>query len=107
MYHSQIFRDADQMEQNYMFLTGAQADTIAAAKTEIQSLSDRLDQLDIMAGSDSCRIAPERLERWYFSTCCKYIDACDNFAKWLYSWGYWETVAAHRDAQKLAILINK
>lgn len=106
MYHSHLFRDADQMAANYMFLTGSQLDTIQAAKRDILSVSERLQRLEAMTAQEDTKIDPERLERWYFYTVNKYIKMCDSFGAWLYSCGYFGTIAARKDTPKQAILIN-
>lgn len=106
MYHSHLFRDADQMTANYMFLTGSQLDTIQAAKRDIMSLSNRLQRLETLISTNDSTTDPERLERWYFYTVSKYIKTCDSFGAWLYSCGYFETIAARKDTPKQAILIN-
>lgn len=106
MYHSHLFRDADQMTANYMFLTGSQLDTIQAAKRDILSLSERLQRLEAMTAQEDTTTDPERLERWYFYTVDKYIKMCDSFGAWLYSCGYFGTIAARKGTPKKAILIN-
>ena len=106
MCHSHLFRDADQMTKNYMFLTGSQLDTIQTAKRDILSLSERLQRLEAMTAQEDTKIDPERLERWYFYTVDKYIKMCDSFGAWLYSCGYFGTIAARKDTPKQAILIN-
>ena len=73
MYHLHLFRDADQMAANYLFLTGSQLDTIQAAKRDILSLSERLQRLETLIISNDGTTDPERLERWYFFTVSKYI----------------------------------
>ena len=106
MYHSHLFRDADQMTANYIFLTGSQLDTIQAAKRDILSLSERLQKLEAMTAQEDTTTDPERLERWYFYTIDKYIKMCDAFGAWLYSCGYFGTIAAYKDTPKTAVLIN-
>ena len=49
MLHSVLFRDADQMSANYMFLTGNQADTIARYKSEISGVFERMEKLERIA----------------------------------------------------------
>ena len=106
MYHLHLFRDADQMTAHYMFLTGSMLDTIQAAKRDILSVSERLQRLEAMTAQEHTTTDPERLERWYFYTVDTYIKMCDSFGAWLYSCGYWETLAARKEATKQAILIN-
>lgn len=106
MYHSHLFKDADQMTANYMFLTGSQLDTIQAAKRDILILSEHLQRLEAMTAQEDTTTDPERLERWYFYTVDKYIKMCDSFGAWLYSCGYFGTIAARKDTPKQAILIN-
>lgn len=110
MYHSQLFRDADQMTANYMFLTGSQADTIARYKSEISGVFERLEHLERIATGQT-PASPlyqnlGRLERLYFTIRGKYCDLCASFEKWLYSCGYFGTIAAYKDTPKQAILIN-
>jgi len=110
MLHSVLFRDADQMSANYMFLTGNQADTIARYKSEISGVFERLEKLErIATGQETA--SPlyadfDRLERMYFAVQGKYCDLCANFEKWLYNQGYFGTVAVMKDTPKVAILIN-
>lgn len=110
MLHSVLFRDADQMTANYMFLTGNQAYTIARYKSEISGVFERLEKLErIATGQDAASSFYadfDRLERMYFAVLGKYCDLCASFEKWLYNQGYFETVAAIRETPKLAILIN-
>ena len=106
MLHSVLFRDADQMTANYMFLTGNQADTIARYKSEISGVFERLEKLERIATGSPLYADFDRLERMYFAVQGKYCDLCASFEKWLYNQGYFETVAAMKDTPKVAILIN-
>lgn len=109
--HLFLFRDADQMLANYMFLTGSQADYIQRMKADILSAFDTLESIENRVNSyspenENTFFNAERLERWYFAAVKKYFELCRAFESWLYSQGYFGTIAAYKDTPKRAILLN-
>lgn len=111
MLHSVLFQDADQMSVNYMFLTGLQADYIQRMKADILSAFKTLESIERRIDSytpekENTFFNAERLERWYFAAVEKYAELCLTFESWLYSQGYFNTIAGRKDTPKQAILIN-
>lgn len=109
--HLFLFRDADQMASNYMFLTGQQLDYIQTMKAAILSAHDNLESIEdrisyYSPANESTFFNAERLERFYFAAIQRYSELCKDFEKWLYKQGYFETIAARRDTPKVAILLN-
>lgn len=109
--HLFLFRDADQMASNYMFLTGQQLDYIQTMKAAILSAHDNLESIEdrisnYSPANENTFFNAERLERWYFAALQRYSELCKDFEKWLYNQGYFGTIAARRDTPKVAILLN-
>lgn len=111
MLHSTLFQDADRMTANYMFLTGSQAEYIQRMKADILAAFDTLESIENRINSyspenENTFFNAERLERWYFAAVDKYIELCWAFESWIYSQGYFGTIAAYKDTPKRAILLN-
>lgn len=109
--HLFLFRDANQMSADYMFLTGSQADYIQRMKADILSAFDTLESIENRINSfnpenENTFFNAERLERWYFAAVEKYVELCRTFETWLYSQDYFYTIAGRKDTPKRAILIN-
>jgi hypothetical protein len=109
--HLFLFRDADQMAANYMFLTGSQFDYIQTMKAAILAAFDNLESIERKVNNytpenENTFFNAERLERWYFAAVKRYTELCRTFEMWLYHQGYFATIAGRKDTPKTAVLIN-
>lgn len=109
--HLFLFRDADQMAANYMFLTGSQLDYIQTMKAAILAAFDNLESIERKVNNytpenENTFFNAERLERWYFAAVNRYAELCRTFESWLYYQGYFSTIAGRKDTPKTAVLIN-
>lgn len=109
--HLFLFRDADLMIANYLFLSGGQLDYIRTMKAAILAAHDNLEHIEgrisnYSPENENTFFNAERLERWYFAAVAKYAELCQTFENWLYSQGYFYTIAGRQDAPKKALLIN-
>ena len=109
--HLVLFRDADQMKANYLFLTGSQLDFIQTMKAAILTAHANLESIEDRVNSytpenENTFFNAERLERWYFAAVHRYTELCRQFENWLYKQGYFSTIAGRTDTPKHAILIN-
>lgn len=99
MLHSVLFKDADMMSSNYIFLSGSQFATIEAAKSTILSLYKSFEFVRTLC-EDSPVLTEKlpfnwdinKLESEYFRRQSRYMQAVDNFANWLYKQGYFTSV---------------